>query len=267
MSQDFQEVVVAKGCAGDCPQNQYYEFFRPNPDEAARQAFAAYVRCRWPIRIFALDPVIDQQNVEDSFSRRRETQIALAMGFASGQLSTQGLLRADRRLEWDMQTIALNQTAVGFSHGNNTFGWRFYPRFQTPPIKGNAQTLWESVVGGPTTDADMRKRQLEPGMRECTAIVIMPSFVPYVTFDTRAEFFHLTNPKRTDASMRQTLELSRSIKAMQGSAAQCAQCAGLYRDGEVDRLLKRVEQLDRALPLQTMQVQVPYENTAGGFEL
>ena len=104
-------------------------------------------------------------------------------------------------------------------------------------------------------------------MRECTAIVIMPSFVPYVTFDTRSEFFHLTNPKRTDASMRQTLELSRSIKAMQTSAAQCTQCANLYRDGEVGRLLKRVDQLDRALPLQTMQVQVPYENTSGGFEL
>ena len=267
LNRDLQEVIIAKGCAAGCPQNQCYQFFGPNPNEAARQAFIDYVRCRWPIRIFALDPVNDQQNVEDSFARRRETQIALAMGFASGKIGAQTLLRMSRRLEWDMQTIALNQTVVGFSHGDDTFGWRFYPRIQTPPIKGNVQTLWESVVGGPTTDADMCMRQLEPGMRECTAIVIMPSFVPYVTFDTRSEFFHLTNPKRTDASMRQTLSLSRSIKAMQTSAAQCAQCADLYRDGEVDRLLKRVAQLDRALPLQTMQVQVPYENTSGGFEL
>ena len=29
-------------------------------------------------------------------------------------------------------TIALNRTQVGFSHGENTFGWQLYPRFQTP---------------------------------------------------------------------------------------------------------------------------------------
>ena len=35
----------------------------------------------------------------------------------------------------------------------------------------------------------------------------------------------------------------------------------------MDRLLRRVTQLDRSLPLQTMRVQLPFENTAGGFEL
>jgi hypothetical protein len=176
-------------------------------------------------------------------------------------------MRYTRRLEWDMATIALNQTAVGFSHGSDTFGWRFHPRFQTPPIKGNIATFCETLIGGPTTDDDLNERQLEPGMRECTAIVVMPSFVPYATFDVRTNWFRLTDPKQTEVSMKETMVLSRSIKAMQQSAAQCAQCAHLYRDGEVHRLLRRVDQLERELPLQTMQTQIPFENTAGGFEL
>ena len=40
-----------------------------------------------------------------------------------------------------------------------------------------------------------------------------------------------------------------------------------YRDGEVDRLLRRVDQLEKILPLQTMCVQFPLTNTSGGFEL
>jgi hypothetical protein len=54
---------------------------------------------------------------------------------------------------------------------------------------------------------------------------------------------------------------------MQTAAAQCAGLTDLYRDGEVERMLRRVEQLDREMPLQTMQVQIPYENTLGGFEI
>jgi hypothetical protein len=267
LNEDYHEAMISKGCGSGCPVNAWYAFFGPNPPIEARQAFMDYVRCRWPIRIFALDPVVDQQNIEDAYSRRRELQIALAMGFASGQINAQGMLRFSRQLEWDMATVALNQTAIGFSHGDDTFGWRFYPRFQTPPIKGNVQALWETVAGGPTTDQDMRMRQLEPMQRECVAIVVMPSFVPYVTFESRSRFFKITNPECTEISMRQTMLLSRSIKAMQQSAAQCSACACLYRDGEVSRLLNRVHQLDQTLPTQTMQVQLPFENTCGGFEL
>lgn len=54
---------------------------------------------------------------------------------------------------------------------------------------------------------------------------------------------------------------------MQESAALCGRCAHAYRGGEVARLLRRVDQLERELPLQTMLAQIPYENTSGGFEL
>jgi hypothetical protein len=41
----------------------------------------------------------------------------------------------------------------------------------------------------------------------------------------------------------------------------------MYCDGDVDRLLNRVHHLDQTLPLQSMRVQLPFENTSGEFEL
>ncbi len=154
-------------------------FYGPNPPPEAREAFRNYVNCRWPIRIFALDPVSEQQNVQDEFARRRELQVAMALAFASGnRLNAQSLLRFTRRLEWDMATIALNRTAVGFSHGDNTFGWRFHSRYQTPPTPRTFTTIAETLFGGPSENAELRQRKLEPGIRECVALAVMPSFVP-----------------------------------------------------------------------------------------
>ena len=242
-------------------------FYGPDPSPEARQAFADYVLCRWPVRIFALDPVSDEQSVEDSYARRRELQIALAMAYASGRWNAQGLARYTRRLEAELATVALNKTSVGFSHGADTFGWRFLPRVQSPPTRGTLATIGETVRGGPTTDGDLLQRQLEPGQRECTAIVVMPSFVPSLTLDVRTNWFSLAHPRATDQSLRQTMLLSRSVKAMQQSAAVCARHAHRYRDGEIARLLRRVDQLERELPLQTLAARIPHENTAGGFEL
>jgi hypothetical protein len=263
--EDMRDTTAGRGraAAGVCAG----PFHGPDPAAEARAAFNDYVRSRWPLRIFALDPASDEQNVEDAFSRRRELQIALAMAFASGRMTAQGLTRFTRRLETDMATIALNKTAVGFSHGADTFGWRFMPRVQSPPTRGNLVSFTESLCGGPTADADLMQRQLEPGIRECTAIVVMPSFVPQVTLDVRTNWFSLAHPKATDQGMRQTMLLSRSVKAMQQSAAICSRSAHLYRDGELARLLRRVDQLDRELPLQTLAARIPAENTCGGFEL
>ncbi len=265
LMEDMREAAISKGC--HCVPDQCGPFYGPYPTPEACQAFNEYVRCRWPVRVFALDPVEQDQNIADAYARRREEQVAVALAFASGQMNAQSMMRFTRRLEWDMATIDINRTSVGFSHGTDTFGWRFHPRFQTPPVKGSLSTFGETLFGGPTTNSDIRSRHLEAGMRECTAIVVMPSFVPYMTFDVRTNWFKLTNPKCTEISMKETLTLSRSIQTMKQSAAACAPCSHLYRDGEVHRLLRRVDQLDRELPLQTMQAQIPYENTSGGFEL
>ena len=95
----------------------------------------------------------------------------------------------------------------------------------------------------------------------------MPSFVPFVTFDVRTNWFSLTHPKVADQSMRQAMLLSRSVKSMQQTAARCCHSGDACRDSDLAKLLRSIDQFDRTLPLQTMLAQIPYENTAGGFEL
>ena len=67
-------------------------------------------------------------------------------------------------------------------------------------------------------------------------------------------------------SVHEMVHYSRAIKQMEYNAQCCCQCAHLYRDGEVERLLKRVHQLDRKLAVQTLVCQVPIENMDGGSE-
>ena len=262
LASDMQQTA----CDGFSSFEDNGPFFGPHPPPAARMAFNRYVLARWPLHVFALDPVVQEQNIEDSYARRRETQIAMAMAFASGRMSAQALTRFTRRMETDMATVALNRTAVAFSHGSDSFGWRFYPRVQSPPTRGALATLGETLCG-PSSDADLAARQLEPGMRECTAILVMPSFVPAVSFDVRTNWFQLAHPRCTEPSLEDAVTCSRAITQLRQSASRTCIANQHYRGGELVRLLKRVDQLDRELPLQTLTTQVPYENTAGGFEL
>lgn len=246
---------------------QWLPFYGPFPPPESREAFRQYVACRWPIHVFALDPVTQDQNIMDAFASRRELQLAYSLAFVQGRISAQQLTRFTRRIEYDAVTIALNRTAVGFAHGNDTFGWRFMPRYQTPDIPGNLTVIFRDLLwGGPSRDHLLRESQLESGMRECTAVVIMPSFVPYVTFDVKTNWFKLTNPKQNEPDLTDAMRLSRAIKTMQETANHVRD-EHKYRDGDLCRLVRRVEQLSVSLPLQSMMAQVPVENTLGGFEL
>ncbi|MFM8435668.1 MAG: hypothetical protein ACKOBP_10080, partial [Planctomycetia bacterium] len=239
----------------------------PDPAPEARAAFCDYVRRRWPVRVFALDPAIDEQTVEDAFARRRELQIVTAAAFATGRLNAQALERYTRRMETDMSVVGLNRTAVGFAHGADTFGWRFHPRVQTPPTRGQLAALGETLCG-PSSDADLMQRALEPGIRECVAIVVMPSFVPRLTLDVQTRWFSLAHPAATEPGMRHTLKLSRSLKAIErGAAAACGRCGHLYHDGQQALLMRKVETLAARMPQQTLHARIPRENTSGGFEL
>ncbi|MFO1095012.1 MAG: hypothetical protein U0992_17145 [Planctomycetaceae bacterium] len=244
------------------------QFFGPSEMLApqARQLFNDYVACRWPIHVVAVDPITQDQNVADRFSERREMQLALALGFASGQVSANNFTRMSRRLALDMETIALNRTVVGFSHGDDTFGWRFYPRVQSPDTGGHFQTFAVDMFKGLSRDRILKESRLEPGVREVTAIVIMPCFVPYVIFDTRSSWFKLTDPSKKVMSTRDSMQLSAQISLVRRLSAECIRDAGLYRDGDVHRLTRAVDQIDRRLPMQTTYVQMPFEDTLGGFE-
>jgi hypothetical protein len=261
--QDMKESAAAKGCPA--PHEGWLPYFLPDPPPEARTAFNEYVRCRWPIHVFALDPVTQQQNISDVYSARREMQFAMSLAFVSGNISARNMMRYARRIELDMATIDLNNTQVGFSHGDETFGWRFYPRYQTPDIESNATVFFRDLLlGGPSRNALLRQRRLEPGIRECVAIVIMPSFVPYADLTLTSNWFKLTDPKCKLMNTQFAVALSKSVKTIEtcGPGVLDSQC---YRDGELDRLLQKAKQLEARLPLQSTAVQIPYENTLGGF--
>lgn len=262
---DMKQMQAAKNCS--CLTTEWLPYFLPNPEPHVVEAFRQYVECRWPIQVFAVDPITNDQNVAESVSIRREMQLALSVALANGQINVQHFLRYARALALDQETIALNRTAVGFSHGGDTFGWRFYPRVQAPPSRGNlAVATRELFIGGMSQDHLLRSRRLEPGMRECTAIVLMPGFVPYVTFDTRTNWFRLDNPARRQFDLKESIAVSEDITSMRDLVQACVKDQHLYRPDEVRHLQLAVEQLERRLPLQTAWVQLPFENTLGGFE-
>jgi hypothetical protein len=269
--EDMKQAPIARG--GNfgppaCPPDRWPAYFLPDPGKPEREAFNEYVRCRWPLHVFALDPEADQENIADTYSSRREMQLAMSLAFVSGSLSAENMFRYARRLETDMETIAINNTAVGFSHGSETFGWRFFPRYQTPDTPGNLKAcLQDFFCGGPDRKALLRQRQLEPGIRECVAIVLMPSFVPYADLDASSNWFALDNPRRKLMNSKAAIRLGDQLKFIQNSAQMGASNVQCTRDGDLERLMRRADQLEARLPLQSMSVQVPYENTLGGFAM
>jgi hypothetical protein len=268
--EDMKQAPIARGgnfVPPSCPADQWPAYYVPDPPKPEREAFNEYVRCRWPLHVFALDPELDQENVADSYSSRREMQLAMSLAFVSGKLSASNMFQYARRLETDMETIALNNTMVGFSHGTETFGWRFYPRYQTPDTPSTLHAcLQDLLCGGPNRKQLLRQRQLEPGIRECVAIVLMPSFVPYADLDASSNWFALDNPRRKLMNSQRAIRLGEELKCIRNSSQMVCdpQCA---RDGDLERLMRRSEQLEARLPLQSMSVQVPYENTLGGFAM
>ena len=276
LNKDVHDIAVTRGDCG-CHPSQKLKYYLPMPKDhqygqvdsefsAAAKSFEDYVKCRWPIHVFHVDPVNETQNVQDSSSVSRQLAIAAAIGVANGELNFRQASQFTRNYREQINTIGLNRTISAFSHSHDTFGWTFRPRVQTRAGQGNVAAFGETLFGR-GADANIREALIEPGMRECSAIVLMPSFVPYCDFEIATSWHRLDNPRSKDLSNHQTLKLSRSIRYMKQCSLDCASCTHLYREGESERLLNRVKQLERELPFQTLRAQIPYENTLGGFEL
>lgn len=241
------------------------------PDLALPQTlelWSALVKNEFPLTVFTLDPQVEEQNAFDAFSRRREMQVALAFGVASGRIRAENALKFSRQIALDSETITLNRTAVGFSHANDTFGWYFYPRIQSPPTENTnigaiARTIWST---GPTEHYDTKHRELEPGIRECEVIVTMPSFVSKVAFDVTTNWEKLTYPGKTKRSYEEMVAQGSRVRQLQCSM-QAVQETACSRPGDFARLASRVEQLEQLLGLQTYIVNVPYQYEQSGTDL
>jgi hypothetical protein len=263
---DMKDTTSAEGWT--CPDDvEGMNFYTPIPLPDAEQAFQDYVKARWPMITFALEPVVDQQNIEDAFTRRRDLQLAVAFALSSGRITFREAMRFTRQLQYEAQTIALNQTVSAFAHGNDTFGWRITPRYQTPPEESNGRAIANLLTrGGPGPNYQIKNAKIEPGQREMTAVVVMPSFVRGLRVDVSSDWFPLHDPDERKVHTARAVELGHKINCARQALASAQSC-GLYRAEDIERLNVKLLQLERMLPLQTSHVKVPYENTLGGFAL
>ena len=266
LKHDMQIMAQRKNCSIGDPYQ--YTFHALVPDPSAQQAFNSYVACKWPIHVFSLDPMVDQQNQLDLFSQRTELQLALAAAIASGQVSFQNATTYARRLEQDLAAINLNRTAVGFGAGETTFGWQFRPRTQTPPTVNNLQRIAGILINnGPGPDFGLKNLQIEPGPRECYALMVVPNFVPMIKLTTVANWFDLKT-RHPEQVLEATDMIRLSRKYQTASNAMQRLCdSGRYRPVDLELLGDRLSQLESLLPMQSHQVQLPYEADMSGSEI
>ncbi|QDU59247.1 hypothetical protein Pan216_00740 [Planctomycetes bacterium Pan216] len=243
-------------------------FYVPEPGAYLEELFNDYVRVRWPIITFALDPVTNEQNIADAFSLRRDLQLAMAYAFATGRVSFSQLNRFQRRIEFDAETIALNRTVTAYAAGNDTFGWRFTPRYQNPPFERNNLSVFKNLVlgTGPGRGHQLRHSYIEGGQRELTVVAIIPSFLERIRFDTSGNWFRLTQPDDKLVSTKRMLQQGQRVGQLR-QALQRACDADCYRPTDIEGISSRIERLEAKLPMQTEYVTVPYENAQGGFDL
>jgi hypothetical protein len=234
-------------------------FFEPEISDAAFRAFEDYVITKWPLRVYAIEPVIAQQNVADAFGRTRRTALDLASIIPIGPWRALAGIAADRRAADDETTIRLNPTMVGFGAGQSTFGWIFYPRLQTSGrMKGRFITDLALLLNGRVVDPTGNDQSIEPGQRECTALVEMPNFIPKIEFITVANWFRTSEAADGQKSdLEKATVLGRKLVAAE-NALNRARVEGQYRPEEYEIAMDRVKQLKDLMPTQRMMVRVPF---------
>lgn len=255
-------------CAGGEEEIENAQFANSQPPQETIDLWSAYVQSQYPLHIFDLDPKVEEQNVFDAFSRRRELQLAIAFAVATGNMRIDRAMKYTRQLALDMATIDLNRTQVSFAHGDDTFGWYFYPRVQSPPeemtnIGAICRTLWAT---GPTRAWDLRHRHLEPGIRECEVLLVMPNFVPELKLDITTNWERLNRPGASKLAYEDMVALGSRLEQVRACASH-VHGQGCYRAGDYERLLSRIDQLEKMLPLQTYSVNIPYQYDLPGREL
>jgi hypothetical protein len=268
MSETIRRVFEGQGIACDVPSELH--LYRQDEwlDDPTKAMFNDFVKYRWPVITFSLDPVTDQQNVADSFNLKRDLQLALSYAFATGQINFSQLNTFRRQIEQSSDTIALNRTVTGFAHGNDTFGFRFTPRFQNPPNqRTNLGVIASQLIsGGPGPDYQTKKSKLEPGLREITAVVLLPTFLPTIRMQTSTNWFKLTDPEHLKFHTKRMLEQGRKVQELRQAVLHTCSTQQ-YREADLRVLQTKLAQLDKMLPAQSTVVKIPYDNTPNGFEL
>ncbi len=242
-------------------------FFEAKPSEDAMRLFERYVDEKWPLKVYAIEPVIAQQNVADGFGRRTQSAFDLAASAPVGPLKALSSLAAiglsaERHGAEDENAIRLNPTMVGFGAGERSFGWVFYPRIQTRMRDGRLITDIQLLLNGRFPDPTGNEQSIEPGQRECTALIVMPNFVPKIEFITVADWFRTSevgDGQKSDLEKASTL--SRKFVAAENALHRSRiEHQWQYRPEEYQIAVERLSQLRSLMPTQRLVVQVPFSD-------
>ena len=237
-----------------------------DPPEEARRIFNEYVAAKWRIRVFAIEPVVEQQNVADFLSRRslKHVDVAGAAGPGAGVGAAGAAIAGGSQSEVDAAAVRLNPTMVGFGAGESTFGWRFYPRVRVPSQDDLIRRAERRLFGDDPSGAE---HQIEPGQRECVAFVVMPSFVPAIEFSIFSGWFHHSAVRLgRPTDMESSLALCKKLETAKGDLAAAKRrllaegngAASRLRCSEVEILEDRLRQLEDLLPTQHYVSALPY---------
>jgi hypothetical protein len=234
-------------------------FFEPNASEEAVHVFERYTNAKWPLRVYAIEPVIAQQNVADAVGRHSLSAFDFLGGMPVGPFKGAGAFSADRRISEDEAAIRLNPTMVGFGAGENTFGWIFYPRLQTNRTSSRSLgAAANQLLHGRLPALNDKEQSIEPGQRECTALIVMPNFVPRIEFVTVANWFRTgdLNDRQTSDIERASDLASRLVEAE--DLLNRVKSAGQFRPEEYQIAIERLNQLKSLMPTQRLVVRVPF---------
>jgi hypothetical protein len=234
-------------------------FFEPEPSDEALQVFQRYVDVKWPLRVYAIEPVIAQQNVADAYGRRKLSSLDIVGSAYAGPFRALSGVANQRQAADDETAIRLNPTMVGFGAGQNTFGWIFYPRLQTNGGKRlRVFTDIALLVNGRVPDPTGNDQSIEPGQRECTALVEMPNFIPKIEFITVANWFRTSEVGDGQKSdLEKASVLGRKL-VLAEEALNRSKVEGHYRPEEYQIASERLNQLKSLMPTQRMVVRVPF---------
>jgi hypothetical protein len=267
LRQDADKVFATKGVPANA---RFVRFYVPKgyPNPEGCNVFQEYVKLRWPIITFSLDPVNDQQNIADTFNLKRDLQLAVSFAFSTGQINFNQLNTFRRQIEQSSDAIALNRTVTGFSFSNDNFGFRFTPRFQNPPNqRTNIGVIASQLIsGGPGPDYQIKHSKLEPGMRELTAVLLIPDFLPTMRLNIDSNWFKLNDPEHLVFHTGRAMERGRRVQELRKAVLDACSSQN-YRGDDLRVLQKKLAQLEAMLPMQSKVVQLPFDSQANGFDL
>ncbi len=114
------------------------------------------------------------------------------------------------------------------------------------------------LLNGRVVDPTGNDQSIEPGQRECTALVEMPNFIPKIEFITVANWFRTSEAGDGQKSdLEKATILGRKLVAAEG-ALNRAKVEGQYRPEEYDIAMDRIKQLKDLMPTQRLTVRVPF---------